>query len=287
MSDNFDIDSILNSVTKQDPTKEEAKESSNERLLPSVFDIANNEGTQFRIDPRSAHITGTDDIRKDAHAVTINPEDFRNQVDIAAEKSRLKKILIGFGVVLVLMGLGYLAYSFIPVSGDGVLTQPRPAIVNPNEAVLEQFFPNAPTPLSDVAYSGRADETGVWLNDGTVDTYHLTFAGMEFKATDRTLVKNTDFKLIAEAQVEGEWNGTQIYGFKDLPRSTVFAQGWERQYLEVEGSPVAAVMYMELAAKIHAVVAVGNPDGTGFLIVLPQNLNYASAANLVDFLRVE
>lgn len=283
MSDNFDIDAILSSATKKSEPKQDAKEAE-----PTDYSfVPNNEGTNFRIDPRSAHITGTDDLRRDSNSVTVNPEDFSNQVDIAAQSKRTRKLLIGMMLVAVVLGLGYAAYTFIPVSSGGTLEQPRPPMGNTNEAVLEQFFPNAPVPPTDAVVTVEATETGLWMTTGTEKTYRLTFAGMDFQATDRRIVANDEFGLVATANVPGDWNGTQVYAFKDMVRSPVFSQGWERALLEVEGSPVAAVMYLELATRVHAVVAVVNPDSTGYMIVLPQNLNYASAENLADFLRVE
>ena len=294
MSDPFDIDEILAKATSSEQKPKE--ENPTKSLLNAQVSPAK-EGAQgdpsrivrpagFKIDPRDSHITGVDPLRKDTKAVTVDPTNFTDQVAVNDEKAKKRKYYIAFGAFIFIAVLGTVIYNSLPLENN-TLAQPRPQISNTAEAPFLNILPDAPVPPTDVAITARSDETGVWISNSTSKTYHLTFAGMEFDTTKKTLVKNDEFALVATSQTEGEWNGTQIYLFKDMVRSQIFAQAWDRSQLDVEGAAAAGVMYLELAGQIHAVVAIVNPDSTGFLIVLPPNLNYETAANLENYTRVE
>lgn len=282
MSDQFDIDAILASVT--DPKSPANPSKTSKDANSSLFD---DDGSGFKIDPRDAHITGVDQLHRDNTSVSVNPEDFENQVETNRHRRRKIKLYIALAAALFLAVLGTVIYTFIPIGPGNSLEQPRPPATTVAESPFTALYPNAPAAPTDTALTANADKTGVWLNDGERNTFHLTFAGMDFTATDKSVVKTTEFGLMATAGVKGKWSGTQIYAFKDMVHSTVMGQGWDRAIVKVDGSPAAGVMYLELAGEVHAVLAIVNPDSSGFLIVLPEDLNYASAENLAQFVRVE
>lgn len=277
-----DVDALLASLANQPLDADQkqligAKDDDDEDALSRFGERAGN----FKIDPRDSHITGTDELRKDYHSLSVNPNDFTDRVGEAKESKRKRNMIIALGATVVLLGLGWLVYSQIEQNTAKV------AYTIPTDDTEAQRFlnlyPNAPAADTTVPFSLVAEERGVAVPGG----YALTFAGMDFQAFDYSVVAADDYGPAAIANVEGEWNGTQIYLFKDMAHSKAFVNAWDGSPVEVEGSPAAAVMLMELSTGVHAVLAIVNPDSSGFMIVLPQNLNYETAENLASSVRIE
>lgn len=280
MADNFDIDALLAQGTKDAGSLSSKKESTSG--TPAVPDSFGERVGSFKIDPREAHITGTDKLRKEAKSLEQNPEDFRNQVEVAAEAKKRRRLFIILGALVFVLGLGAVAYSTVPQTGGTALAQQKPA----DDTTAQRFlnlYPDAPAVSTQSLMETEILPNGVNIKDG----YVLTFAGMDFEGTNFTASNPSDFGIAATAQVEGDWNGTQVYVFKDMAHSRAFADAWDGTEVEVEGAAAAVVMYMDLSGGTRAVLAIVNQDSSGFMIVLPGNLNYESAENLQKFVRIE
>ncbi len=279
MADNFDIDALLAQGTKDAGSLAPKKESRREQAVP---DSVGERVGSFKIDPREAHITGTDKLRREAKSLEQNPEDFTNQVELQKEAKKRRTLFIVLGALIFVLGLGAIVFASLPQTGAGTaLAQPRP--VDDTSQRFLNLYPDAPTVSTNVSKVSSADSLGVQVNDG----YRLTFAGMEWQATGYEAIVPKDFGIAAKAQVEGEWNGTEVYLFKDMAHSRAFENAWDGKEVTVEGAAAAVVMYMDLPGGTKAVLAVVNPDSSGFMIALPANLNYESAENLQNFVRIE
>ena len=274
-----DVDALLASLTE--PTASEAKEN---RKTPSDADELKTFGERagtFKIDPRDSHLTGTDKLRKNSEALGVNPEDFTDHLELRKESKRRKRLFIGLGLTVFLLILAYVGYTIVQ-SNTAQATYTIPSNGTEEQRFLN-LYPEAPAPNPSAITKAVITENGLQIPGG----YGLTFAGMDFEDLDYQAIQAQDFGPAAVANVEGEWNGTTVYLFKDMAHSKAFKDAWDGKPITVEGSPGAAVMFMELPTGVHAVVAVLNPDSTGYMVVLPRSLNYASAENLANFIRIE
>lgn len=272
-----DVEALLASLTEPTSVEQKRQEPSSDSELRNFGE----RNGSFKIDPRDSHLTGTDKLRKDSKALAVNPEDFTDHLVVKNDAKRRKMLLVGLGLTIFLLVLGYVGYNLVQS------TTAQATFTIPNSGTEEQrflnLFPNAPAPNTMMSTTAEATPTGVAIPGG----YALTFAGMDFQSLDYEAIAGGDFGPAAVANVAGDWNGTTVYLFKDMAHTKAFAKAWNGAPVTVEGSPAAAVMLMKLSTGVHAVVAIVNPDSTGFMIVLPQNLNYASAENLKSFVRIE
>lgn len=274
-----DVDALLASLTE--PAASEPKVN---RKTPSEGEELRTFGERagtFKIDPRDSHLTGTDKLRKNSEALAVNPEDFTDHLELRKESNRRKKLFVGLGLTVFLLILAYAGYTIVQ-SNTAQATYTIPANGTEEQRFLS-LYPDAPPANPSATTKAIVSENGLQIPGG----YGLTFAGMNFEDLDYQAIQAQDFGPAAVANVEGEWNGTTIYLFKDMAHSKAFADAWDGKPVTVEGSPGAAVMFMQLSTGVHAVVAVLNPDSTGYMVVLPRNLNYASAENLANFIRIE
>ena len=273
-----DVDALLASLTE--PAASEPKLTSKSSDGDELRNFGERAGT-FKIDPRDSHLTGTDKLRKDSDALGINPEDFTDHLSLRNESKRRKKLFIGLGLTVFLLILGYVGYSMVQAN-----TAQATYVIPANGTEEQRFlslYPDAPQANPSTITKAQISENGLQVPGG----FGLTFAGMNFEDLNYQAIQSSDYGPAAVSNIEGQWNGTTVYLFKDMAHSKAFADAWDGKPVTVEGSPGAAVMLMELSTGVHAVLAVVNPDSTGYMIVLPTNLNYATAENLAGFIRIE
>lgn len=273
-----DVDALLASLTE--PAVSEPKATSKSSEADELRTFGERAGT-FKIDPRDSRISGTDKLRKDSSALGVNPEDFTDHLSLRNESKRRKKLFIGLGLTVFLLILGYVGYTTVQ-SNIAQAVYTIPADGTEAQRFLN-LYPEAPQPNPAAVTKAQVYENGLQIADG----YGLTFAGMDFQDLNYQAIQSSDYGPAAVSNIEGEWNGTTVYIFKDMAHSRAFADAWDGKPVTVEGSPGAAVMLMELSTGVHAVLGVVNPDSTGYMIVLPTNLNYATAENLAGFIRIE
>jgi len=278
VSENSDIDNLLeqlsNGANEGSPHPARKKNPLARRERPSTYLRGENLDGGFRLDPR-------EDLNSSGDSLSANAEDFTDVVGKKAQRQRGKIWLYIAGALLFLGAVGYTGYVVIessraPIDNSGISseTQPQP---------LKELFANAPEANSTKTITLKTSERGLTIPQG----YALTFPSMEFTELDYEATAPRDFGPAARAAVEGPWNGTEVYLFKDIVRSESFDKAIEVKEVTVEGSPAAAVMLMNIGSTTRAILAIANPDSTGLMIALPANLNIETAENLAAHVRVE
>lgn len=227
----------------------------------------------FYFDPEAEDIS--ENFMKD-------PTDFTD-VALVAKRKRIAKILGSAALVLaVLIGGGYFGMKTFMSSqetqqksaDESVTASPEEQSISPTEVAKPK------NPLKDLAASapkveaGKATASVVGSTIVTSDNISLSVANSKLTASqiECTVTLSTDFCLAARGTDAADTNKTlDIYFFKDAARSRVFENAENFKKANVAGSLTSATMTINLVAgKPTPVVVVVAPNGSGFMISLPQ-----------------
>lgn len=253
MGNNFDVDSLLSQGAQKKHPKNSPKTSSSKKNSSSLDVVAlSTSESEFRVDSKEA-----------SRLLNVDPENFHNPLkDENSRKKRKISYYVAGGAAFVLAVLAVL-----------YLNLPHTEVYNPSSvanSTSQRFLnllPNAPMPNTTEASTVVVKDSYLQIPDG----YQLYFPNAEFEVTGFKAIAATDFGLAAtiSGKENANLSGTQIYLFKDMVRSKVFASATNANILNIPGSAAAVSMDLDLFGEAHPILAIVNPDSTGFMIVLP------------------
>ena len=277
MSDNSDVNDLLAELTggaKKEPPRAAKNPLARGEEDKTDYGVAANEGSGFRIDPRERYGDGAE--------LGENPEDFTDIVGKQDARRRGKRSLIFLVGAIFLVALGYTGYTVISHATSAPVSTANEEGSPQAEQRFLGLYPEAPAPDTTKPSIARVSESGVSVANG----YGIALPPMELVDLDYRATAATEFGPAAKSTVEGPWQGTTVYLFKDMVRSKAFRDAQEGELVEVEGSPAAAVMTLELTGGERTVLAALAPDSTGFMVVLPEGATLEEAKALTPELEI-